>query len=256
MSDPQSPPTNSSRPGAITFDFSNTLVDCTPWFDLEVYHLPGSWLAWWSRNGGPGFDPALADRANAAYRDLRAEIHEHGNELTTEQSIHDVMGRLSMTVPDDAVMAGAHDLMWETLQHAELVPGAVEAVDGARAFGLPLGIVSSAIHHPFLLWALDRFDLADRFDVVATSASIGFYKSRPEIYTRTLELIGANPADSIHIGDSWRFDVEGAARAGMRTVWFDRPSRRPECPELHPDSVITTMADLPATLGRMMAGTG
>ena len=54
-----------------------------------------------------------------------------------------------------------------------------------------------------------------------TSAAAGYYKSRPELYWQTLAALGADPKRSLHIGDSARFDVDGAARAGLSTVWLD-----------------------------------
>ena len=37
---------------AITFDFHNTLASCPEWFELEVRHLPSSFLRWWSERDG------------------------------------------------------------------------------------------------------------------------------------------------------------------------------------------------------------
>jgi putative hydrolase of the HAD superfamily len=66
------------------------------------------------------------------------------------------------------------------------------------------------------------FGLRSSFAVVVTSASAGYYKSRPEIYWHAAALLGAAAARTVHVGDSYRFDVAGARRAGMRTVWLRR----------------------------------
>ncbi|MEX2315249.1 MAG: HAD family hydrolase, partial [Thermomicrobiales bacterium] len=50
----------------------------------------------------------------------------------------------------------------------------------------------------------------------------GFYKSRTEIYTHTLDRLNVVAADAVHVGDSFRYDIETATRSGMRTVWFSR----------------------------------
>jgi FMN hydrolase / 5-amino-6-(5-phospho-D-ribitylamino)uracil phosphatase len=77
--------------------------------------------------------------------------------------------------------------------------------------------------------------------VVITSASAGFYKSRAELYVHAAELLGATPERMVHVGDSFRFDVAGARRAGMRTVWLRSDQAESGDPSIHPDLVLTTL---------------
>jgi putative hydrolase of the HAD superfamily len=115
------------------------------------------------------------------------------------------------------------------------VPGVIETIRALQLTGARLGIVSSAVYHPFLLWTLEEFGIRDAFEVVTTSASAGFYKSRPEIYWSTLDVLDADPGQSLHLGDSFRFDVVGARRAGMRTAWLQRQGAEPLPDEKDPD---------------------
>ena len=80
-----------------------------------------------------------------------------------------------------------------------------------------------------------------RFDVVITSASAGFYKSRAELYVHAAELLRATPERMVHVGDSFRFDVAGASRAGMGTVWLRGDHAEPDDPTLRSDLVLTTL---------------
>jgi putative hydrolase of the HAD superfamily len=78
------------------------------------------------------------------------------------------------------------------------------------------------------------------FQSVVTSASSGFYKSRPEIYWTALDQIGAAPERSIHVGDSYRFDVLGGMRAGLATVWLsDDPEAGEKSPA--PDAIVGSL---------------
>jgi HAD superfamily hydrolase (TIGR01509 family) len=99
------------------------------------------------------------------------------------------------------------------------MPGAVETVRRLALDGFTLGIVSSAVYPPFLDWTLDAFGIRDAFSSVVTSAGAGYYKSRPEIYRVALDALGATPAETVHVGDSFRFDHLAARSAGLRTVW-------------------------------------
>lgn len=206
--------------GAVTFDFHNTLVRCDPWFELEVRTLPAAFLRWETEQGGDAVDAALLSTAEAAYRRLRQEIMAHGEELAAEAGVAQVLGELNLPVDPAMIERGVAALMRGALEAATPVPGAVATVRAVAATGVPVGIVSSAVYHPFLEWALARFGLLPLFAEVVTSASAGWYKSRPEIYWHATERLGAAPERTVHVGDSYRFDVAGARRAGLRTVWL------------------------------------
>lgn len=212
---------------AVTFDFHNTLVACDPWFDLEVKHLPGAVLERLATGNMVTLGEGTIEEANEHYAELRKAVIASGDELDASAGVATVFGELGVELDQAQIDAAIAALMRATLAHATLVSGARATVFNLHARGYPLAIVSSAVYHPFLEWALDRFDLARAFSVVTTSASCGFYKSRREIFDLTLDAVGAVAADSVHVGDSLRFDVGGAQRAGMKTVWLRSNGHHP-----------------------------
>jgi len=226
---------------AITFDFHNTLASCPEWFELEVRRLPSAFLHWWADQGGPQVDSARCDDADARYRQLRHEIISHGNELTAEACLEHVFGAIELQVAENDVRRGVAYLMREALAGAAPIPGAVATVREIHQAGIPIGIVSSAVYHPFLDWTLESFGIRDAFAVVITSASAGFYKSRAELYLHAAELLGATPERMVHVGDSFRFDVAGASRAGMGTVWLRGDRSESDDASIRPDLVLTTL---------------
>lgn len=205
---------------AVTFDFHNTLANCDAWFELEVRSLVPRVLEWHAAREGLPLDSAVSDRAVAIYRALRLEIIQHGEERDALDCALHVLQELDYPMPADTVAEGVESVMRETLADSTPVPGAVDAVRHLGDEGYRLGVVSSAVYHPFLEWSLDKFGILDAFDVVVTSASAGWYKSRPEIYEHTLARLGVPAGEAVHVGDSYRFDVESARRLGMRTVWY------------------------------------
>jgi FMN phosphatase YigB (HAD superfamily) len=226
---------------AITFDFHNTLASCPEWFELEVRRLPSSFLRWWSVRDGRQLAPALLDEADARYHQLRQEIMEHGNELTAEACLERVFGAMRLPVPEDDVRSGVAVAMRGALAGAAPIPGAVATVREMHQAEVPIGIVSSAVYHPFLDWTLEALGIRDAFSVVITSASAGFYKSRAELYVHAAELLGATPERMVHVGDSFRFDVAGASRAGLGTVRLQGDQPQHEDPSIRPDLVLTTL---------------
>lgn len=236
---------------AITFDFHDTLAHCDPWFDLEIRTLVSAWLRWEATQAARTLDPTHADAADAAYRRLRQAIVDHGQEETAERCVALVLAELGMTGDDAAIDRGVENVMREAFSEVRPVTGSVETVRAIAAAGVPLGVVSSAVYHPFLEWTLTSFGIRDAFADVTTSASAGFYKSRPEIYWHALGRIGGEPAKAVHVGDSLRWDVGGAHEAGMRAVWL----RKPDAPESHdawPELTLETLAGAAPAIIRLL----
>jgi FMN phosphatase YigB (HAD superfamily) len=236
--------------GGITFDFHNTIAACETWFHLEVRYLVSAFLTWEAAARGAAPKPGLPVAADAAYRRLRLAIHHHGHELPAERCVATVLDQMGVAVDAAVISRGVDEMMRAALAETKPMAGAVETVKALAGQGVALGIVSSAVHHPFLEWTLERFGIRDAFAAVTTSASAGYYKSRPEIYWQTLHELGTAAAVSVHVGDSVRFDVGGAQRAGMRTVLVsaDHDGSDPLAPV--PDLVVPTLRDAaPRILG-------
>ena len=206
--------------GAVTFDFHHTLAVCDAWFALEVRRLASSFIRWQADQTGERVDDDVLADADAAYRRLRVAIIEHGDELPAEACVARVLEELGLPVDPPIIAQGVAALMRETLDEVRPLPGAVDTVRTLVEAGVPLGIISSAVYHPFLEWSLDRLGMRDAFQDVTTSASAGYYKSRPELFWHATAALGARPERSVHVGDSYRCDVGGARQAGMRTVWL------------------------------------
>jgi len=101
----------------------------------------------------------------------------------------------------------------------ELLPGALQLLDEARARGLAVGVISNwSARLPGLLAALG---VAERVDFVLCSALEELEKPDPEIFRRALARAGVAPDEAMHAGDDLEKDYLGARRAGLRAVLVD-----------------------------------
>jgi FMN phosphatase YigB (HAD superfamily) len=206
---------------AVTIDFHDTLFICDDWFQLEVHDLVPAYLSWKAERDGVIVEPAVLERAAGRYRAMRLEIIERGEEQDAAWCVSAVCRALEIPFVASDVAAGIDTLMRATLANAFPREGARELLTSLRNAGVRTAIISNAIYHPFLEWCLAVHGLAELFDAVVTSASAGFYKSRVEIYQQTIDLLDVSSRGAIHLGDSYRYDVLGARRAGMGTAWLD-----------------------------------
>lgn len=122
-------------------------------------------------------------------------------------------------------------------------PGLAEALSGARAAGLRLGVVSNSEGR--LASVLSRVGLLPHFELVVDSHLEGVSKPAPEIFRRALERMQVAPEHAIYAGDIPEVDLAGARAAGMHGVLvdaFDHYTNRPELPRVR--SVVELVAAL------------
>jgi putative hydrolase of the HAD superfamily len=60
-----------------------------------------------------------------------------------------------------------------------------------------------------------------------------FQKPAPEIFRQAMDLLKpAHPSEVLYVGDSFREDIEGAVRCGLKACWIKTDARHPEIREL------------------------
>ena len=104
-------------------------------------------------------------------------------------------------------------------RHDELIrgyDGVAEVLDGLRAAGRRLGIVTSKSADTTAM-AFRAVGLAEHFDVVVTADDTDEHKPSPVPLRLCLQRLGATAAGSIYVGDS-PVDIEAGAAAGMTTA--------------------------------------
>ena len=112
-----------------------------------------------------------------------------------------------------------------------------------RDAGFRLGIVSN--FEGWLEDLLDILGIREAFPVRVISGVEGIEKPDRRIYELALERAGAEPGDSVFVGDNPEFDVDPPGALGMRTVLIDRRDRFPS----HEGSRISDLRQLPSVLG-------
>lgn len=236
----------------VTIDFHNTLFQCDDWFRLEIETLPIVVLQRLQHQGLVSTFENHRDEALRKYRSIRERATSTGIECDAEASIEQVLQHLEIGIEADVINETVETIMWDAVNSAEPIDGAAQLVQTLANGGITLAVVSSAAYHPFLEWCLERFEMRADFSHVVTSASCGIYKSNPDIYRHTMKLAEATPPDSVHIGDSHRFDVTSASHVGMRTILLtNAPSNDLDPP---PDAVIASLGEVPQHLDRLLPG--
>lgn len=206
------------RPELIFFDLGDTLVRAHPSW-AEIYLIV-------CREFGLSIQRADLDRAFMQAMEDGAWAFEGPFEATEEAA----WARIREF--DSGVLAslGHRDLpeaffrrLAEAFAAREswfIFPDVVPALDAIEVAGIRRAVISNwTWSAPELLHDLE---LASRFETVAISARVGYQKPARGIFDHALQATGVRPERVIHIGDSYRADVQGAQAVGIQPVLIDR----------------------------------
>ena len=82
------------------------------------------------------------------------------------------------------------------------------------------------------------------FLTILTSESLRSYKPHGRMFKEALSILGCEPEEVLHVGDSQMADVLGAKKAGMVAVWLNRRSDELKSDIPAPDYEITDLRQL------------
>jgi FMN phosphatase YigB (HAD superfamily) len=228
---------------AITFDFWNTLYKAAPYaaglrrrFLLDLF----------ARNQ-IDVDEAQIDVAeDVARKEWNRIWREEYRTPPAADWVHWMLDELLVQLPpgDFKALADYYD---RSLLDADpgptLIDGAGEAVR-RLAQRYRLGVISDSglsIGHT-LRHFLNRDGILDCFTCTTFSDEVGVSKPHMRIFQLTLDQLGAQPHEAVHVGDLTHSDIAGAKTIGMHAVRltanYDDANRSVE-----PDAVVNSYAE-------------
>ncbi len=100
------------------------------------------------------------------------------------------------------------------LSPADMLPGAKDFLDSARALGLKLALASASKNTPLIL---ERIGLSDFFDAVVDGNRVKKAKPDPEVFLVAAQDLAVEPGQCVVFEDAIA-GIEAAHRGGMRAV--------------------------------------
>ena len=126
----------------------------------------------------------------------------------------DALRGLGDTLPPVLGAPGLTQRLWSWV-----MPGVEPALEALRAQGLQLVVVSNS--DGSVEQGLTDLGLLPYLDAVIDSHVVGFEKPDPRIFEHALDVAGADPAQTLHVGDIYAADIEGARAAGIHALLLD-----------------------------------
>jgi putative hydrolase of the HAD superfamily len=132
-------------------------------------------------------------------------------------------------------------------KHLFLEPGALELLDGLKAQGMKLGIITNGFaetHHE----KIALLGLTDRMDAIFIADEVGMVKPDVRLFRHACDVMATTPERAAMVGDRYERDCAGALAVGMFAVLVDVhgipvPDGAPA-----PDAIVARIADVGAAL--------
>ena len=137
----------------------------------------------------------------------------------------------------DGFVEDAFAVFDEARQTLELFPEARAALESLHARYTLIAVTNGNAR-------LDKIGIDDLFDDFVSAVMAGAAKPARPIFDEAVRVGGAEPHETLHVGDDPEFDVDGARAAGLKTVWVNRngyewPNELPT-----PDETVADLGEL------------
>ena len=226
---------------AVLFDFYGTLAEATHWVSADDvladhgYELPPETRDRWFNDGIDGVEHLEHSRSRDHYVAWQRE-------------------RLLGMLAETDVHPGEYEVILQKLRDGaesrvlEAYPEVADVLAALRGRGVRVGICSNWDWD--LTQAVEEVGLADLVDVQVSSAWAGARKPHPRIFEDALTKLGAEPAETTFVGDTWGPDVAGPLAIGMTPLYVSRDGHWPDptAPDELDAEGVAVIADLRGVL--------
>lgn len=147
------------------------------------------------------------------------------------------------------VAAQANGAFWGTITgNLALRDGARASLKSLKSMGLRMAVVSNHHNPESLTEHLSSLRISTYFSHILASSQMRYRKPDPRILRKSLSMLKSSRHEAVFVGDSPEFDVEGAKRAGTRSILIvndasDENANNPSRAE--PDFVIHELDEVP-----------
>lgn len=223
---------------AVFFDVDFTLIYPGPAFQ-------GSGYREFCSPFGIDVDPAAFDRAvsgAAALLEPEGGLYDARLYIDYTRRIIEGMGGAG---PHLEAAAQAIYTEWAACHHFILYEDVPDVLRELHASGVKIGLITNS--HRCLSSFQSHFALEGLFSVALSSLDHGYMKPHRSIFESALRAVDVEAGEAVMVGDSFRHDIEGARRLGMRGVLVARSAGDASaCPADVP--VIQSLRQLPVLL--------
>lgn len=227
---------------AITLDLDDTLWAIAP----VISRAEASLREWFQLNYPKVIERHSQDSILALRNELFAEHHERAHDMTFIRRA--LIARLGETSGYDDIPVDEAFAVFDTARNeVELFPDVRPALRSLKKRYRLVAVTNGNA-------SLEKIGIGDLFDDFVCARSVGVAKPAQQIFDAAVAAGGAVASQTLHVGDHPQFDVDGARRAGLNTIWINRVSAvwPDELPQ--PDGIVSDLGQLNRLLNSAQSG--
>lgn len=209
-----------ARPKAVIFDLWGTLIESDHFApakgNARLLELAGSRVSLAELQ-------AFEDRI---VRDVEQREDEGWIEYTRQSLQRLLNDRFAISSP--LSLAEQEWVFWSSAMTIRLVDGVPDMLDDLARRSIRRAVISnSSFTADTIRRTLADLGVADRLEVVISSADYGVRKPHPVIFEAALARMSLAPHEAWFAGDNVEYDLKGGLGAGLFTVLFKPPVDEP-----------------------------
>jgi putative hydrolase of the HAD superfamily len=241
----------------VIFDLGGTLMHFDADWEAEDQVCVANLVAFLRSENittGGDFYQLFLDQRKRQWK--RAE--ELGVEARIQDALHDALAARGYDVRDGLLTRAVETYFAHNETFWLAYPDALDTLRVLKARGVRLGLISNADDDGVVHRAVKRLGMAAYLDPVhSSSAEPRWRKPDPRIFHLVSAAWQIPPNEIAMVGDSPRYDILGAHRAGMRGILIDRGDNAPwqkipdelaGDPAIHADATVHALAEIPGLL--------
>lgn len=120
-----------------------------------------------------------------------------------------------------AFLARKIDELWWEYADLEVYPDVIEILTKLKAKGIKTGVITNGLKRDYKQ-ILEKLKLTHFFDIVVGIDTCNKAKPDKEIFLHAVNMLGVHPQQTVFIGNSVKYDYEGARNAGLKPLLIDR----------------------------------
>lgn len=187
-----------------------------------------------------GFARQFWATADAAWRMKLTEARQ----LTVKGGFASLGNAHGASLSDDLAIRIADRFTRYREDEAFVFPGAHDAIDAFKAYGVKLALVTNGAADTQRA-KVERFELTHRFDHIQIEGEHGFGKPEERAYLHAMQALGVTAAETWMIGDNLEWEVEAPQRLGIYAIWMDvHGEGLPAGSTVEPDRIIRSLTEL------------
>lgn len=239
-------PIDRDRIRAVVFDYGNTLVEYT---QTQIAFCDGALGEVLSQRFGH-FDSAVYEKGRY---EQRQSVYSNGYLENTPRDLAVQLFRqlYERDATDDeleVILKVRYESFVASIQAGAYVHDLLSKLRGRYK----LGLLSNYPCGESIRASMARAGLDPHFDAVVVSGDVGRVKPHRLPFDTVIQQLGVSAEQTVHVGDNWLADIQGAKQAGLmavHTVQWDTPEKFDPKPGDHePDLTIRHLTELEAVL--------